>query len=56
MSPLPRPTTKALTTGFMPRWGSLWVGAHWSPYNRRLCVNILPCLTVWFVFRGGITP
>lgn len=21
------------------RWGSGWIGYHWSPGNRRLCVN-----------------
>lgn len=33
--------------GLLFRWGSLWIGAHWSPYNRRLCVNLLPCITLW---------
>ena len=28
------------------RKGSLWVGAHWSPYNQRLCINLLPCITI----------
>lgn len=42
--------------GFKPRLGSLWLGAHWSDYNKRLCVNIVPCLTIWFVWPGGIGP
>lgn len=42
--------------GFKARLGSLWVGAHWSSYNKRLCVNILPCLTIWFVWPGGVGP
>lgn len=33
-----------------------WVGAHYSPYNKRLCVNILPCCTIWFIFPGGTAP
>lgn len=39
--------------GVVFRPGSLWLGAHWSGYNRRLCVNIVPMLTVWFTLPGG---
>lgn len=42
--------------GFKFRLGSLWVGAHWSPKNRRWCVNLLPCCTVWIVLKDGLTP
>lgn len=36
--------------------GSWWIGVHWSKYNRRFCINLLPCLTVWVVLKGGNTP
>lgn len=36
--------------------GSLWVGAHYSAYNRRWCINVLPCLTVWIALPGGKVP
>lgn len=36
--------------------GAVWVGGHWSSYNRRLCVNLVPCLTVWLVLPGGNEP
>lgn len=42
--------------GFLFNVGAFWIGAHWSKYNRRLCVNLLPFFTVWFVFEGGKTP
>lgn len=42
--------------GILFRLGSFWVGAHWSAYNRRLCINLLPCVTVWFVLPGGRPP
>lgn len=42
--------------GILFRWRSLWIGAHWSPYNRRLCINLLPMITLWIVWPGGITP
>ncbi len=42
--------------GVLFRLSSLWVGAHWSPYNKRLCVNLVPCITIWIVLEGGIAP
>jgi len=33
-----------------------WIGAHYSAYNKRLCINVLPMLTVWIVFKGGVRP
>lgn len=42
--------------GILFRWGSLWVGAHWSAANRRWCINPLPCVTVWVALPGGRTP
>jgi hypothetical protein len=36
--------------------GALWIGAHYSRLNRRWCINVLPCLTVWFTLRGGKVP
>lgn len=35
---------------------AFWVGAHYSSYNKRLCVNLVPFITVWTVFEGGKTP
>lgn len=42
--------------GFLFRTGSLWIGAHWAPHNKRLCINLLPMLTIWFAWPGGYTP
>jgi hypothetical protein len=42
--------------GVLFRWGSVWVGAHWSKYNRRWCINPLPFVTVWVTLPGGKTP
>ncbi len=42
--------------GLIFRWGSLWVGGHWSDENKRLCVNLLPFLTFWFIVPGGSVP
>jgi len=42
--------------GLLFRWSSLWIGAHWSPQNRRWCVNLVPCVTLWIALPGGLTP
>ena len=42
--------------GILFRWSSFWIGAHWSPYNRRLCVNLVPFITFWITAPGGGTP
>ena len=36
--------------------GGLWVGAHYSPNNRRWCINLIPCVTVWIALKGGRVP
>lgn len=45
-----------MRVGFLPRLSSFWIGVHWSPYNRRLCINVVPCLTVWVCLKGGRVP
>lgn len=35
---------------------AFWIGLHYSTYNKRLCINFLPCFTVYLVFTGGIVP
>lgn len=35
---------------------SLWVGAHYSSFNKRLCVNLVPCVTLWVCLPGGKVP
>lgn len=36
--------------------GAWWLGVHYSPFNRRVCVTLIPMLTLWFTFRGGRAP
>ena len=45
-----------MKAGLIFRWGSCWIGAHWSPYNKRLCINLLPCVTIWVTTPGGVEP
>lgn len=50
---LGQPTIK---WGILFRWGSWWIGGHWSDHNKRLCVNPVPMITVWITAEGGETP
>lgn len=50
------PPTQRVQVGILFRLASFWVGAHWSPYNRRWCINLLPCVTIWIALPGGKTP
>ena len=45
-----------MRAGILVRLGSLWIGAHYSPYNRRWCINLVPCFTVWITLKGGTPP
>lgn len=45
-----------MTCGLLFRLGSFWIGAHWSPYNRRWCINPVPCVTFWVALKGGKSP
>jgi len=42
--------------GLLFRLGSFWVGVHYSPQRKRVCINVLPCITVWIVMKGGDLP
>lgn len=52
----PTKPAAAMKAGMLFRWGSLWIGVHYSPANKRFCINLLPCVTVWVTLAGGITP
>lgn len=45
-----------LTCGLLFRWGSVWVGGHWSSGNKRLCLNLVPFVTFWITLPGGNRP
>lgn len=42
--------------GILFRFGSCWIGFHWSTDCKRLCVNLIPFLTFWISFPGGKAP
>jgi hypothetical protein len=45
-----------MKAGFLFRPGSFWIGVHWSPYNKRFCINVIPMVTLWVTLAGGVTP
>ena len=45
-----------MKAGLILNWRSLWVGAHYSSFNKRLCVNLLPCVTLWVCGKDGNVP
>ena len=42
--------------GLIFQVGAWWLGAHYSTDNKRLCINIIPCFTIWIAAKDGITP
>jgi hypothetical protein len=42
--------------GVLFRMTSLWVGVHYSYHNRRFCINLVPCVTLWVTLEGGNVP
>lgn len=47
---------KRLTCGVLFRLQSFWLGVHYSTYDRRICINLLPCVTLWVALPGGYVP
>lgn len=42
--------------GILFRWYSCWIGLHYSKYNKRYCLNIIPFITIWWIKKGGKIP
>ena len=45
-----------MKVGYLFRLTRAWVGFRWSPFNKRLCINLLPCVTIWVALPGGNEP
>lgn len=42
--------------GLLVNWRAMWVGAHGSAHTGRICINLIPCITVWVCRQGGTRP
>jgi len=45
-----------LTISFLFRLTSAWIGVHYSKRDRRFCINLIPCCTIWITKKGGQRP
>ena len=48
--------TGRYAVGWLFNLSSLWVGVHYSQFNKRWCINLIPCVTIWVVAPGGNYP
>lgn len=42
--------------GVKLNWRACWFGVHYSPFNKRVCINFVPFVTVYYVYKGGLLP
>ncbi len=42
--------------GVLFRLKSFWIGWHYSNKCKRLCVNLIPCVTFWIAAKDGLPP
>ena len=35
---------------------SAWIGVHYSKRERRVCINLVPFVTIWVALKGGRRP
>lgn len=45
-----------MKVGIILRLASFWIGVHYSQRSKRICLNLLPCVTIWLSFEGGVVP
>lgn len=43
------------TYGILFRVQSFWIELHYPKFNKRYCLNLLPCITIWWVRKGGVS-
>lgn len=42
--------------GVLFNTGAFWIGVHYSPYNKRYCINVVPFVTLWVSLPDGNVP
>ena len=45
-----------MKAGILFRFASFWVGVHYSRIHKRVCINLLPCVTIWVTLKDGDIP
>lgn len=41
---------------FLFQPNALWLGVHYSSYNKRWCINLVPCFTICVIEKYGYEP
>lgn len=42
--------------GFLFNLTSVWIGVHYSKREKRFCMNLIPCCTIWWTRTDGEWP
>jgi hypothetical protein len=50
------PLNYGIKWGFILRHKSFWIGLHYSDYNNRYCLNIIPGIIIWWIGKYGKVP
>lgn len=45
-----------MKAGLVIQTGAAWIGCHYSPYEERFCICIIPFITIWICKPGGRGP
>lgn len=45
-----------MKSGLLFNKDAFWIGVHYSPHNKRFCINLLPFITFWVMLKGGKEP
>ncbi len=45
-----------MKAGLLFNKSAAWLGVHYSPYNKRWCINLLPFVTIWITKCDGKVP
>lgn len=40
--------------GILFRPQSFWIGLHYSIACKRYCLNLIPCVTIWWCSKDGL--
>jgi hypothetical protein len=45
-----------MSIGIILQKGALWIGVHYSPTEKRYCINLIPGVTIWIATAEGRGP
>ena len=45
-----------MKAGLIIQFGAWWLGIHYSTEEKRFCINLIPCVTIWIALPSGRGP